>query len=231
MDVAPIAFPPTLRAADRRWITVDIPPASEHQFQRLLEDANVIGYTYTPIAVDLSSYNHQSTLHNIPTESHVVPPAIDTPRSLTDTDTTTSGAAPAVAVEARQSQPPPVSGPLNPQITKYLQETIPSSYNNYCKLLVFPNQAVNGTFAQVIFGWLVEEVCKCLDPPIRYGSKVNAALKVPQTSGPDISMNDVVMYLGNITPKTFSNYKTIHMKALTTLTKLPLCDQHFLLNL
>jgi hypothetical protein len=53
-----------------------------------------------------------------------------------------------------------------------------------------------------------------------YGFKNNSATQVKQNNGPAVSINDIVMFMGNIAPKTFSNYKTNHLKALSSLTKL-----------
>lgn len=199
------------------WNIVGVPPPGNQQFQNLLIQAASIGYRYKPVMLPL------------PRAISPVPPpteqTVNDPSLLRTTDRISSRMAPedffSSLAQGSHSTASTLSGDrLAPQVKEYLQVNIPTMYTDYCKSLVFPNQGTHSTFAQVVFGRLVDEACKHMNPPLKYGFKNNGATKFEQLHGPAVSVNDIAMYMGNIAPKTFSNYKTVHLKALTSLKKL-----------
>lgn len=203
------------------WYIVDTPPVDNRQFQTLLTQAASIGYRYKPVAYPLpravpavppppieDTVDNQSLVMATKTiaENLRTPTAPDNSAS-----TSTQG--------GRSTAATPLDK-LAPRLKQYLQDTIPTIYIDYCSSLVFPNQGTHSTFAQIIFVRLVDEACGHMNPQLRYGFKNNGAIKYEQLEGPAVSINDIVMFMGNIAPKTFSNYKTFHLKALTALKKL-----------
>ena len=83
----------------------------------------------------------------------------------------------------------------------------------------------NKAFRTIIFTRLVAEVCRSLGIPYGAGSK--QANKVTTASGPSISIDDVVVFLGHksqgnqvIAPTTFGNHRSLHLRAMSCVQAL-----------